>query len=184
MPQYPCTTRRRPIVVAACCAASFSVFGSQPTWAQGAAPVTIDASRCIELESPAERLACFEAEVDDALDEAENRADAPAPPVAASASASVPDSSRSAPPKVVEVPGDRAEPSPNEWIGSIASLRERAPNQYVITLDNGQVWQQRFGQRYPLRVGQRVRIYDSTFGSDQRLQVDGINGFIQVDRVQ
>jgi hypothetical protein len=182
MTRYPCAPHRRPTVVTACFAASFSVFCSQLTLAQEADPVTIDARRCIGIESPAERLACFEAQVDDALDEGQNQTDSPAAPVAAAAAA--PASSQSAPPKVVEVQGDRAAPSENESVGTIAALRERAPNQYLITLDNGQVWQQRFGQRYPLRVGQRVRIYDSTFGSDQRLQVDGVNGFIQVDRVQ
>jgi hypothetical protein len=180
MTQYPCTPGGHATVVAACFAASFSLLGSQLTLAQEVDPVTIDARRCIGIESPAERLACFEAQVDDALDEGNNQTDSPAAPVVAPA----PASSESAPPKVVEVQGDRAASSENESVGTIASLRERAPNQYLITLDNGQVWQQRFGQRYPLRVGQRVRIYDSTFGSDQRLQVDGVNGFIQVDRVQ
>jgi len=51
----------------------------------------------------------------------------------------------------------------------------------VITLDSGEVWQQRGGDRYPLRVGQKVRIYQTRFGT--RLQADGVNGFIHVFRV-
>jgi len=71
-----------------------------------------------------------------------------------------------------------------EWVGSIAALRERIPYRYLITLDTGQVWEQALNERFPLRVGQRVRIYSTRWGSHYRLEVEGLNGFIQVDLVQ
>ena len=72
-------------------------------------------------------------------------------------------------------------PGQSEWVGSVTALRQREPNQFVITLDSGEVWQQRGADRYPLRVGQKVRIYQTRFGT--RLQADGVNGFIHVFRV-
>lgn len=69
-------------------------------------------------------------------------------------------------------------------MGTITALRLREPNQYIVTLDTGQVWHQRYPERYALRVGQRVRIYESPWGAHQRLQADGVNGFIQVERVE
>lgn len=71
-----------------------------------------------------------------------------------------------------------------EWIGSITSLRERIPNRHLITLDTGQIWEQAFNERFALRVGQRVRIYQTRWGAHYRLEADGVKGFIQVDRVR
>ena len=77
-------------------------------------------------------------------------------------------------------PADRA--GQTEWVGTITALREREPGQYVITLDTGSVWQQRGADRYPLRVGQHVRIEESRMGL--RLRADGVNGYIHVGRVR
>ena len=72
----------------------------------------------------------------------------------------------------------------SEWVGTITSLKLRAPNQYLITLDSGQVWSQQVAERYALRVGQRVRVYESKWGSSKRLEADGVKGFIQVELVR
>ena len=72
----------------------------------------------------------------------------------------------------------------NEWVGTITALKLRAPNQYLITLDSGQVWSQQVAERYALRVGQRVRVYESKWGSSKRLEADGVKGFIQVELVR
>jgi hypothetical protein len=138
--------------------------------------VTIDARRCLELASPDQRLACFETEVG----EAQNRG-----PTAPAVSVPAPSSQPSAPTvDVANLPEQRAPasaPDQSEWVGNITSLRERAPRQYLITLDSGQVWQQQIAERYPLRVGQRVRIHKGRFGV--QLQADGVNGFIRVERI-
>lgn len=165
--------------------ASFIVASFQSTLAQDSSPVTIDARRCRALESPEERLACYDAEVDSALS-SERREPGLPPPAQASAP---PQSSQQSIPtaNVAGMPREDAPadaPGQTEWVGTITSLRERVPGQYSITLDNGQVWQQQFSERYPLRVGERVRIYKSRFGSGLRLQADGRNGFTPVERVR
>jgi hypothetical protein len=71
-----------------------------------------------------------------------------------------------------------------ETVGQITALEERLPNRYVVTLDTGQIWEQRIAERYALRVGQRVRIYATRWGESHRLEADGRKGFIQVDRVR
>jgi hypothetical protein len=68
--------------------------------------------------------------------------------------------------------------------GTVAALRERVPNTYVITLENGQVWSQVTSERYLLRVGDRVRIYPTHWGKSYRLTVADRHGFIQVQRVR
>jgi hypothetical protein len=161
----------------------------QSTLAQDSRDVTIDASRCRALESPDERLACFEAQVDAAITGEGRESDSPAPAPAPAAASVPPQGSQPSVPTVdiTDLPRQDISadaPRQSELVGNITSLRARAPSQYLITLDNGQVWQQRFAERYPLRVGQRVRIYQGKFGSGLRLQVEGLNGFIQVDRVQ
>jgi hypothetical protein len=167
------------LVAAATCALGYVSVAL----AQGADRVTIDARRCMDIESAEERLACFETAVEDASDgrierepssstiDDEPAASAEQPPAAAdTARASRRDT--------------RASEPPNESVGVIASLSTRAPNRYLITLDNGEVWEQRVAERYPLRVGQRVRVYASRWGDSRRLEVDGLNGFIQVQRVR
>jgi hypothetical protein len=149
----------------------------EATLAQDQGRVTIDARRCLEIESADERLACFETQVKGA----ESRGST------APATAGVPAPSSEPLTRTVDVAdlprqGAAADaPGRSEWVGSITSLREREPHRYLITLDSGQVWQQRLAERYPLRVGQRVRVYQSRFGL--RLQADGVNGFTHVERV-
>jgi hypothetical protein len=175
--------RRRPGVTALVVATATIIGCFESTLAQDPGRVTIDASRCREIESAEERLACFEAQVDAA------RGDGSAPPSPAQEPAPVPPQSTQRPAPVVDVADvprqGRADDAPaqNEWVGTIASLKQREPNTYVITLESGEVWAQRLAARYPMRVGQRVRIYESKFGSALRLQAEGLKGFIVVDRV-
>jgi len=172
------------VALAVCSLAYF-----EATLAQEQGGVTIDARRCLELQSPDERLACFETQVG----EAQGRGSTAPPPAAAPAPAVVPAPAAVPAPRtqqpiptvdVAELPGQGApadKPGQSEWVGTITALRQREPDQYVITLDGGQVWQQRGAERYPLRVGQRVRINQTRFGL--RLQADGVNGFIYVARI-
>jgi hypothetical protein len=161
-----------------------SVIGVDRCLAQDDGLVTIDARRCIEIESPDERLACFEAQVKQPV----KPQGATAPPAATGSAAA---GSPAAPPtpqvESVRVPAQQArgdEASPTEWVGSITALQERVPRRWLITLDTGQIWEQQVAERYALRVGQRVRIYESRWGGHHRLEADGIKGFIQVDRVR
>jgi hypothetical protein len=72
----------------------------------------------------------------------------------------------------------------DEIVGTVAALREREPNQLVITLEDGQVWQQTAPERYELRVGSQVRLRSSRWGSMYRLTDDQLRGFILVKRIQ
>ena len=149
-----------------------------------ASPVTIDAARCVELASPEQRLACFDAQVESAARGERSESGSPAP---AAAGVSPAGQQQSAPTvAVARVPPQNAaaDVPANEWVGTITSLRLRAPNLYLITLDSGQVWSQQVAERYSLRVGQRVRVYESKWGSSKRLEADGVKGFIQVELVR
>ena len=69
--------------------------------------------------------------------------------------------------------------------GTITALRERLPNSWLITLDNGQVWNQTYAKWYPLQIGQRVEIGPgSRLGNSSRLTAVGVGGNIQVERVR
>jgi len=134
---------------------------------QEAGNVTIDAQRCMQIESAAERLACFESAVRTAPA-------APASPAVAAPTQAAPSAAAST-----------AAPAGPLSVGNITSVQAREPNRYLITLDNGEVWEQRVADRSPRPlVGQRVRIEPSQWGAHQRLFIEGLNGFLQVQRVR
>ena len=181
------------------------VAGSAPVIAQEAGPVSIEVSDCIELATPAERLACFESRVDEVRAEsappaaeraaAADESGTEAAEVEAAAEAAGNDAAAAAAgrgdaageaaldgfglPKSDESGFER-----DEMTATIASVRTVAPNRHVITLDNGQVWRQVHPERYRLRPGQHARIYSTRWGASYRLSVEELRGFIQVQRVQ
>ncbi|HEY3517108.1 MAG TPA: hypothetical protein VGL98_08670, partial [Gammaproteobacteria bacterium] len=127
----------------------------------------VDVSECVKLTTPEERLACFEAQVEDASN---------APPLTTSAS-----TSEFGRPKAPE-----AKPEPEEVQeiqALVTELRQTVPNAYLITLDNGQVWRQTVPKMYRLREGSPVRIYMSRWRA-YRLTNEELKGFIQVERVR
>ncbi len=71
-----------------------------------------------------------------------------------------------------------------ELVAKVVSLRETVPNNYVITLDNGQVWRQNRPEAYPLQPGHEVRIYPGRLGDSYRLTAPFLRGWIQVERVR
>ncbi len=79
---------------------------------------------------------------------------------------------------------EREDAARQEMLSTISALRETVPNTYLITLENGQVWRQMEAKRYRLQVGDSVRVYPSRWGSSYRLSVEGLNGFIQVERIR
>lgn len=185
-------------VVAAALLAGF--LGSEPLLAQDDGNVTVNVRDCVELKSAEERIACFGAQVDAAIggrgasesddsssairaDEADRgrtaRGETRAPPDVHAAdrieTRAVDEPRRSD----VEVDADEA-----EYHGTITAIRERLPSAYVITLDNGQVWQQVEPKMYPLRPGLEVRIYPSRWGDSYRLSGEGSGSYIQVRRVR
>ena len=138
--------------------------------AAGQAPgpaVSVDVSECVKLTTPEERLACFEAQVEDAKT---------APPAPAATGSQSTDA-------VEFGSGGGQEPEIPEIQARITDLRETVPHSYVITLDNGQVWRQTVPKNYGLREGIPVRIYYSRWRA-YRLTNDQLKSFIQVERVR
>lgn len=141
--------------------------------------LTVEVGECVNLPTPEQRLACFEAQV-----EAARSAPAAAP---VTTTIAVPAATSTAPPEFGfrERPQDRADaPPPPEVHAKVAELRETVPNAFLITLDNGQVWRQTRADPYlSLRVGQDVRIFFSRWRT-YRLDSPQMRGFLNVERVR
>lgn len=82
------------------------------------------------------------------------------------------------------LPEEPSRAVPDELRGTVASVRQFAPNQVTLTLTNGQVWRQKRADRYGVKEGHNVRIYSTRWGNDYRLSVEDLGGFIQVERVK
>lgn len=168
--------------------------------------VFVDIGPCLAQEIEAERLACY-ARLDEQVRATKSRiADLPVVSVprgsrvneqepaileqsvsdsAASTAAetfglesSSADKARKTTARVLNTENDE-----QELVDTIAGLQQRMPNKWTVTLASGQVWQQVNSSLYKLREGQEIRIYPSPFGGSYRMSAEGINGFIQVTRV-
>lgn len=161
-----------------------------PAAAQESEGLTVDVGRCVELASPAERLACFEAQVERARGTGAASAADEAPPRERAAADAAAGAAREAPADrrgVASARGDGEAPAEDrrkDIVATITELRETVPNNYLITLDNGQVWRQMRPMPYALRPGIEVRIYGTRWGSASRLTAPSLRGYIQVERVR
>jgi hypothetical protein len=192
-------------------AVALAVFGSGVHSVLAQDNVTIDARQCQKLESPADRLECYERQVNAAAPQTQAgapaspapQAPAPAAPAARSAAPSVaaatapPVASTQAAPSNASPPAtsgpathSSAEKTPDnttaqsEIVGTVTALSRTVPDAWLITLDNGQVWRQTYPQAYALRPGVRVTLRPSRWGGAFRLTGDGMNGYIQVEKVR
>lgn len=143
------------------------------TWllfAAASAQAQADVAHCVPIEDPTSRLACF-----DAATRGTQRTQTDA--ATASAAASAP--AAAAVPSTAAARSTQAEGSANFGLTErndvpdkiTASVREVAshtvPGRWVVTLDNGQVWEQRettAANRRP-RPGDSVTIEQGSFGS-------------------
>jgi hypothetical protein len=180
--------------------ALLAALGSQSAYAQGSEAVTVDVGRCTHLESPDARLACFGAQVDAVLEErgqteagertaAIEDGDTGRETRRSDERSNGREEQRERPAERGSSDDQRAsgtaeEAAEDEYSGTIVAMRERLPNAYVITLDNGQVWEQAEPKQFPLRPGLEVRIYPTRWGSNYRLNGIGTGGHIQVRKVQ
>lgn len=172
------------------------LLGLQPASAQDSDSVTVDVGRCVDLESAADRRACFGAQVEGAIEARHTAGPDEAPTAVQGGDADQGQTASGKTPARRESPaGSSAETravdetrssvaAEDEYHGTITALRERLPNAYVITLDNGQVWTQVQPKRSPLRPGLEVRIYPNKWGSSYRLSGKGTGSFILVRRVR
>jgi hypothetical protein len=162
--------------------------------AQESGTVTVDVERCLALETESERRECFATQVNEVLEDQAPTATATTSrqrPAAApeSESRAPATGQRAAAPEAAAAVASSAragveESDPEEFFGTIVSMRERIPNAYVITLDNGQIWEQTEPKRYPLRPGLEVRIYPTRWGNRYRLAGLDSGGHIQVQRLR
>jgi hypothetical protein len=163
----PSTIAAHPAIALYIAAGLTGILALQPALSQDSSQtVTVDVAQCVELESLAARRECFATQVDAVL---ENGAEPERP------AEEIETQTSKEPP---------AEADDREYFGTITSIRERLPNAYVITLDNGQVWQQVQPEAYPLRPGLDVRIYPTDWGNSYRLIGAGTGRHIQVRRVR
>lgn len=171
----------RPLAAAALLVAAS--LASPPSLGQERGQVTVDVERCLELQSAEERQACFGSQVDRALQasgSAETAASIPAGEADGPAEARDPATSAAE----QTLAREAADPGDLEYTGTIVEIDEYLPSAYIITLDNGQVWEQTEPKRYPLRPGLEVRIYPTRWGSRYRLTGLDSGGHIQVRRIR
>ena len=157
------------------------------TIAQESDSFNVDLAACIDLDTEEARFACYEERVNAA------RSNEAAPGGAASQSSAT--AAESPQPiasdaqtagNAVARPQSGRDAGPferQEIFGTITELREITPNTWVITLDNGQIWQMNQPRRYPLRVGLEVMLYDTRWGSSYRLTAPEHGSFVQVELV-
>jgi len=185
--------------------------------------VMMDASPCLDIVSPIERLACFEEQANAAQGRgsasqqqnlpvvsiprnarqqpAQSPSQAQPQPAAEPPQNAVPEvaqevespreSPRTPTPESVEnnfgLPEEKIndrDKKANELIATVAELKELNRNRFIITLENGQVWEQMDTKRFILSEGDEVRIYATRWGNSFRLASLSHNGFIQVKRLR
>jgi pyruvate/2-oxoglutarate dehydrogenase complex dihydrolipoamide acyltransferase (E2) component len=178
-----------------------SAFGQQPDGLE------VDVAECVKLQSPGERLDCYERQVQRAqaaraapgtaappppAPPAVLQPPAPAPPPTAAPRAAAPAAAAPSAPAERNVRAEDARVANGDsadspaLTGTIVALREIVPNRWLITLNNGESWRQTFAERYPLQIGQRVELTrNNRFGGKSyRLTAAGVNGRIQVEPVR
>jgi hypothetical protein len=69
-----------------------------------------------------------------------------------------------------------------ELIDTVAALEQRGPSLWLVTLSSGQQWRQMISKRYPLEVGDEVRVYSTRWGNSFRMASEKAGGYIQVER--
>jgi len=192
-----------------CMLVSVAVFAADNTDA-----VIMDASPCLDIVSPIERLACFEKQASAAQGRSTSILQQNLPVV------SIPGNSRQQPAQSLPQAPPQVEPQPafgtqqevenaniapadsvennfglpeekvnereqsNELIARVAEIKELNPNRFLITLQNGQVWEQMQTRRFALAEGDEIRIYPSRWGSSYRLSSRSHKGYIQVQRLR
>jgi hypothetical protein len=168
--------------VHAICVLSFAVAWAPSGHTQAEPRINIDVSECVVLQSDIERYDCYERLTEAALSAQPKAESSDSPPSQAGRAHTAASSASEAGAVPAGRPSERQ--TPDEIRSAITELDERRPNEYLITLENGQIWRQSIAKRYPLRVGQDVLVYATRWGDSYRLSAIAANGFIQVERVK
>jgi len=191
-----------------CMLVSVAVFAADNTDA-----VIMDASPCLDIVSPIERLACFEERANAAqgrgtaipqqnlpvvsIPRASRQQPAQSPQLESQPASETPqevarETDRASTPQADSVENRFGLPEEkvnekaqaNELIARVAEIKELGRNRFLITLENGQVWEQMQTRRFALAEGDEVRIYPTRWGSSYRLSSQSHKGYIQVQRLR
>ena len=163
--------------------------------------LNVDLTECIEITSDEERFACFQQRADQAVSERPSttgeapaemprsaRQQAPTQPAqpATERAAARPESNSEAPDsrRTQRSERKRERRRRDEISATITELRETIPNQWVISLDNGQIWQMISPAKYPMRVGQAATLRSTRWGPAYRLTVSELGGQVSVRKVR
>ena len=157
-------------------------LGAGPSVAQDPA-ASVNVAGCLELAGEQERRQCIDAQVDAFLAGRDGATESASSPRDAGVTDS-PGSGVAESAAIADSGTATAGAENEEFFGTIVELHERLPSAYVITLDNGQVWEQTEPKRFPLRPGLEVRIYPTGWGTRHRLSGIGTGGHIQVRRLR
>jgi len=125
------------------------------------------AHRCAAVPEPAERLACYDAEFPPRLIDTTPLSAAPPSSSAGRNFGFTPEEAQARAPT-----GTR---QPREQAMTVASLQRKPTGEFVVHMENGQVWEQtELNSRARLRPGSAVRIKRGAFGSYLLVTPDGI----------
>jgi hypothetical protein len=145
-----------------------------------------DIARCTAIDSDAERLACYDKLFVRSADQPQEQTKAPATvaaaeAAAASASAGLDDFGLDGRKPAEQVTTPKGS---DEMQARIARLDTQPRGEYVLTLDNGQVWQQQeYDWHLAFKVGDEVIIKRGVLKS-YRLQQKGNNRTTPVTRIR
>lgn len=151
----------------------------------GAQTPPADIARCTAIDTDAERLACYDKLFVRSADQPQKEAKVAATAAAAEASAASASADLDDFGLDGRKPAGQADESPLEEIQArIAKLETQPRGQAVLTLDNGQVWQQQeYDWHLAFKVGDEVIIKRGALRS-YRLQQKGNNRMTPVTRIR
>lgn len=143
------------LLALAAAAAALSFPAAVPAAGQEAAPPSLQ--KCVAERDDARRLACFDAEMERL---------AALPPRAAPATPEEKFGARGDLKRDIEVEEKPAEAKLEKLEGTVAAVAARAGGELVVTLDNGQVWQQlATGESFRLKVDDKATLKPGVMGS-------------------
>lgn len=153
--------------------------------------------RCAQVKDSLERLVCYDRAAAAGTSAPAAPAAMPAtpvaPPVVTPPAAAVPAAPVTAPARefgdetVKRTEKERvANSGPTSLTALVAGMKEYRRNVYVLTLDNGQVWQQMdMDSLFTVKVGDTIQIEKGKLGGYRMARTsDGRSGWVRVNRVK
>lgn len=187
------------------CVAGVLALAGGAVWA---AQPTVEAGlRCAQIKDSLERLVCYDQAFGGAASVPQSLP-APAPAPATPAPAPVAQAAPAAPAAVAAAPAApapaaaadsfgsdqvrrtekqrQADAGPTSLSAQVASLREYRQRMWLITLDNGQVWQQMdIDSLFQVGVGDTIQIEKGKLGGYRMARTsNGRSGWVRVNRVK